>query len=188
MSQQELLTLVIAELERLEIPYILTGSLVSSLQGEPRATHDIDLVVEFPPEAEGRLVRAFSDSRFYLDEAAVRRAVQNQSMFNLIDVVNGGEVDFWILTDEPFDRSRFARRRSESLFGAEILVSSPEDTILMKLRWADKAGGSRKQFGDALRVYEVQHGNLDRRYLDNWAKKLSIQHLWQQLLEQAMPL
>jgi len=37
----------------------------------------------------------------------------------------------------------------------EIWVSSPEDTILAKLRWANLSGGSEKQFIDALRVYEV---------------------------------
>jgi hypothetical protein len=32
------------------IEYMLTGSLVSSLQGVPRLTHDIDIVVNLPPE------------------------------------------------------------------------------------------------------------------------------------------
>jgi len=45
MSQQELLKLVIARLDEAGIEYMLTGSLASSLQGEPRATHDIDLVI-----------------------------------------------------------------------------------------------------------------------------------------------
>jgi hypothetical protein len=54
-------------------------------------------------------------------------------MFNLIVVKTGDKVDFWILTDGPFDRSRFARRYTEKVMGMEIAVSSPEDTILMKL-------------------------------------------------------
>lgn len=43
MPQQELLRTVIGQLEALGVPYKLTGSLVSSLQGEPRATHDMDV-------------------------------------------------------------------------------------------------------------------------------------------------
>lgn len=39
----------------------------------------------------------------------------------------------------------------------------------MKLKWARMSGGSEKQFIDALRVYEVQHGLLDQSYLDAWA-------------------
>ncbi len=45
MSQQELLAKVVTELDMLEIEYMVTGSIVSSLQGEPRSTHDIDIVV-----------------------------------------------------------------------------------------------------------------------------------------------
>jgi len=35
-------------------------------------------------------------------------------------------------------------------------------------------GGSEKQFVDALRVYEVQHGRLDESYLDRWAATLGL--------------
>lgn len=86
-------------------------------------------------------------------------------MFNLIDVKSGDKADFWILTDEPFDRSRFARKYEENVLGMTLKVSSPEDTILAKLRWAALSGGSEKQFIDALRVYEVQSGKLDMEYL-----------------------
>ena len=44
MSQQGLLKLVVEVLNRLGIDYMVSGSVVSSLQGEPRATHDIDVV------------------------------------------------------------------------------------------------------------------------------------------------
>jgi len=37
---------VVEVLQRAGVPYMVTGSLVSSLQGEPRATHDIDLIVQ----------------------------------------------------------------------------------------------------------------------------------------------
>ena len=42
----------------------------------------------------------------------------------------GDKVDFWILTDEPFDRSRFARKYEEDMLGFGFMVSRPEDTIL----------------------------------------------------------
>ena len=50
MSQQELLTKVVQALDAAGIEYMVTGSVVSSLQGEPRATHDIDLVVDLNVE------------------------------------------------------------------------------------------------------------------------------------------
>ena len=87
-------------------------------------------------------------------------------MFNLLDTTEGDKVDFWILTNEPFDQSRFSRKQSEKIFGLPMNISSPEDTIVMKLHWANLSGGSEKQFTDALRVYEVQYGNLDLNYIE----------------------
>ena len=185
MSQQELLTKVIQVLDQAEIPYMITGSVVSSLQGEPRSTHDIDIVVAIQKSKAHDLVEAFPFPDFYLDEDSMLDAIQRQSMFNLLDLSEGDKVDFWILTDEPFDRSRFARRYREAFMGLNLQVSSPEDTILAKLRWAKLSGGSEKQFTDALRVYEVQYGRLDIEYLEDWAKKLDVESLWNRLTEEA---
>jgi len=66
-----------------------------------------------------------------------------------------------------------------------MLVSSPEDTILAKLRWAKQSGGSEKQFTDALRVYEVQYEKLDIDYLEQWVKKLNVESLWKRLVDEA---
>ena len=120
-----------------------------------------------------------------MDESSILDAIIRQGMFNLLDVTTGDKVDFWILTDTPFDQSRFSRKVSEECMGLKLLVSSPEDTILAKLRWAKLSGGSEKQFIDALRVYEVQHEKLDIRYIERWAKDLEIKSLWKRLLEEA---
>jgi hypothetical protein len=69
--------------------------------------------------------------------------------------------------------------------GIRMQVSSPEDTILAKLRWAKLSGGSEKQFTDALRVYEVQFGKLDLNYMERWVKKLDVESLWKRLKEEA---
>ena len=95
------------------------------------------------------------------------------------------KVDFWILTDEPFDKSRFSRRCSEEFGGITLQVSSPEDTILAKLKWAKLSGGSEKQFIDSLRVYEVQYEGLDIAYLEHWAKRLAVESLWKRLTKEA---
>lgn len=188
MPQQELLKRVVRALEEAGIPYMVSGSIASSLQGEPRSTHDIDLVVAIEDAKVKRQTGAFPPPDFYLDEESITDAIDRQGMFNLIDTLAGDRVDFWILTDEPFDRSRFARRYAEEIWDIRIMVSSPEDTILAKLRWAKLSGGSEKQFTDALRVYEVQFARLDLDYLRHWAKQLTVLRLLQRLEREAQVL
>jgi len=144
MSQQTLLKKVIQVLDQAGTKYMITGSIVSSLQGEPRSTHDIDMVIAIQKSEVKGLIEAFPPPDFYLDEDSILDAINRQNMFNLIDVSTGNKVDFWILTDEPFDQSRFTRKISEEFMGLKMLVSSPEDTILAKLRWAKLSGGSEK--------------------------------------------
>jgi len=185
MSQQELLKKVIQALDQVGIQYMITGSLASSLQGEPRSTHDIDMVIAIQESKVHKLVETFPPSNFYLDEDSVLDAINRQSMFNLVDIDVGDKVDFWILTEEPFDQSRFSRKISEEFMGLKMQVSTPEDTILAKLRWAKLSGGSEKQFTDALRVYEVQYGKLNIDYLKHWVKKLDVESLWKRLVDEA---
>jgi hypothetical protein len=187
MSQPELLTVVVNVLHELKIEFMLTGSHASSLQGEARSTHDIDLVVNLRPEDASPLLHAFQGDRFYLSESAVRDAIRLKRMFNLLEITTGEKVDFWVLTDTPFDRSRFARRQSVDLGEQIIDISAPEDTILMKLSWCQQSGGSEKQFNDVLRVYELQAELLDLEYIQKWAAWLDVEELWQRVLEQAEP-
>lgn len=188
MLQPKLLIKILDLLHTYKIDYMLTGSLVSSIQGEPRATHDVDILINITPDAIPALVEAFPPPVYYLSRSAVEEAIRYKSMFNLLDTTEGDKADFWILTDEPFDQSRFARKQEEKILGLSIKLSTPEDTILMKLRWAKLAGGSEKQFIDAMRVYEVQYRYLDVGYMEAWSQTLQIQELWKKLKQEAQPL
>ena len=185
MSQQELVRKIIQILENIGIQYMVTGSVVSSLQGEPRSTHDTDIIISLHEPDIKKLVKVLPQTDFYLDESSILESISTIGMFNLIDVKEGSKIDFWVLTDEPFDRSRFSRRHTEEFMGIKMWVSSPEDTILAKLRWAKLSGGSEKQFIDALRVYEVQFEKLDMDYLEIWVKKLGVEPSWQRLKSEA---
>lgn len=189
MSQQELLRQVVLTLEGAGCDYMLTGSYASSFQGEPRSTHDIDLVVALTPAGTTALLKAFPSPRYYLDEFMVRDAMVRHDMFNLLDADTGDKVDFWMLrVDDEFDQSRFARKVRETLDGLSVKMSTAEDTILMKLKWAVDCGGSQKQFGDAVGIYELQAARIDHAYLDLWAERLGISEELARLRREAEPL
>lgn len=177
MPQAQLLTEAVRALEGAGVGYLLSGSLASSLQGEPRATHDIDLVVEVDARIVDALAAAFGADPFFFDAPAARDALGRRAVFNLIDTRSGDKIDFWPLTEDAFDLSRFSRRVRTRAFGIDLAVSTPEDTILQKLRWAAACGGSERQVNDAAGVYEFQSGALDEAYLDLWAARLDLTDL-----------
>ena len=164
---------------------MVTGSIVSSLQGEPRSSVDIDFIVDIKKPSVKNLIKEFPPPDFYLDEDSIINAINTKSMFNLLHVLSGIKVDFWILTDEEFDQSRFSRKYIEEIMGINIYVSSPEDTILKKLYWAKISEGSVKHFNDALKVFEVQYNILNKKYLEDWAEKLNVQSYLIELKKQA---
>ena len=188
MSQPELLTFALNQLERLAIPYMVTGSTVSSIQREPRLTHDIDFVIILESVSIPGLIEAFSGHSFYLNPASIQDAIDQRRMFNVIDSSSGNKLDFWMLTDTEFDKSRFARRQRINALGLDnFIATTPEGAILSKLRWANEAGGSEKQLTDAVQVFEMQFDLLDITYLKTWVEELMLQQEWHQLVSRAEP-
>jgi hypothetical protein len=188
MLQQELLAEVLDVLHQQQIEYMITGSLVSSLQGEPRTTHDIDIVVNIRPTQITSFIAAFSGERFYIDEDAVYEALKHHGMFNLIDTKSGDKVDFWIVTNSLFDISRFSRRILITALNLSMYISTPEDTIIMKLNWSKLSGKSRKQMDDALRVYELQFKILNMDYIQTWVQELELIEEWNFIITYADPI
>ncbi len=84
MSQQELLKRVVRVLDEAGVEYMVTGSTASSLLGEPRATHDIDLVVAMEHTAAAASADAFPAPEYYLDKAAIHTAIDERGMFTVL--------------------------------------------------------------------------------------------------------
>jgi hypothetical protein len=184
-SQSELLILVASVLEDAGVPFMVTGSFASTIHGEPRLSHDIDMVIQLQPRDVPSIACRFQDLGFYADEESLAEAVARQDQCNLIHMESGEKVDFWVLTNSPFDRSRF-ERRIQARYGEHLLgVSSAEDTILMKLVWDQQSGGSEKQTRDVLRVYETQFATLDEAYLSHWSRELGISETLETIKQQA---
>ena len=68
MEQSELLRFVVSVLERLNLPYFVTGSTVTIFYGEPRFTNDIDIVVDLPAAAVQEFCDQFPEDEFYVSQ------------------------------------------------------------------------------------------------------------------------
>jgi len=172
------LTLEIAELlDGLGIPYVLGGSLASSIVGEARATIDVDLAIRLRAEDVERLRDALAPA-WYVSDEAMREAVRRRSSFNAVHVASVEKVDFFVLGDGLLDRRQLERRRRVVLSDEprrELWVTSPEDQVLRKLTWFRAGGGvSDRQWRDVVGILSAQAGSLDRADLVQAAAELGL--------------
>ncbi len=179
MEQQALLLRTVEILDKLRIPYMVTGSFAVNFYGIPRISHDIDFVIQIDPADAIRFPPEFP-ADWYVDSEMIRRAAEQLSTFNVIDPSSGLKIDFWILTGNPFDIERFHRRRSQPLFGHMLWMPSPEDVILSKLLWYKEAQ-TDKHLNDVRGVWDMQKELIDGAYLKLWAARLSVENLLEQL-------
>jgi hypothetical protein len=159
--------------------YFLGGSLASSLQGEPRATNDIDFVVALPLGKVGELAAELG-SDFEVDTDMLRDAVLHASCANAFYLPVVTKIDFFGRGYEPFDESEFSRRRTTIVTssGDSLVVKAPEDTVLRKLLWFRDGGEvSEKQWRDIVSVLQISGDKMDETYLDAWATRLHVSEL-----------
>lgn len=183
MEPDDLLRVVASTCESLAIPYFITGSTATIVYGEPRFTNDIDTVVELSATKARAFCDFFDRNEFYLSETAVLSAIKNHSQFNLIHPGSGLKVDFMVAAETDFNRSRMSRARNLSVLdGRTIKFASPEDAILMKLKYYQE-GQSEKHIRDILSVLKIQDKRIDYQYLDHWAIQLDVTKEWQSILE-----
>jgi hypothetical protein len=179
-AEEDVLADVARRLAALGIPYMVTGSLASSLHGRPRTTHDVDIVIDPTAAALDGLVAELLAAGFYVDAGVAREALWTRRQFNAISAPTGFKVDLIVRKERPFSREEFRRREAVELGGASVSLASAEDTILSKLEWAKK-GGSERQLADAAGVLAVKGPSLDRRYIERWARELGVTDLWEKI-------
>ena len=171
-------------LERAGVPYMLTGSLASSLYGVPRATNDIDLVVA-PTRAQlVSLLQFLKRIGLFVQEDQALLALQNGTMFNVIDFENGWKVDFIVRKDRAFSVTEFDRRTTHEVEGIRLTLTSPEDLIIAKLEWA-QLGGSDRQIEDAAGILRLQRQTLNLPYVEEWVAALGLQEQWEATKQKA---
>jgi hypothetical protein len=181
-DQAELLKIITSLLNKYKIPYMITGAWSVIYYGRPRASHDIDFVVDLKLENVEKVLQAFQtlSPDFSFDKDAIKEAVNNKNIFQILHLPTLLKFDCWLLKDDSFDISRFSRRRKVRLLGQYMYIASMEDTILQKLRWYKEAH-IEKHIVDAAFVYQVQKRNLDNKYLKNWIEILEIEKYFKEM-------
>ena len=183
MEQPDLLRFVTDVLARLQVPYMLVGSYGSSLHGEPRFTHDIDIVCELPADRITAFCAAFPAEEFYISPDAVRQAVQSRHQFTIQHLPTGFKIDCMLPQRTPWGLSQLGRRREVELEpGFRVFVASPEDVILGKL-WYYAEGGSEKHLRDIVGILKRGGDCVNVAKLTHWAELLGYTTIWEAVLQ-----
>jgi len=178
MDPSELLERLARTLTDLAIPYIVTGSMATIAYGEPRFTNDIDVVVRLFEHQVDPLCEAFPADEYYVNHVSVREALEHHTQFNILHPASGLKIDVMVADDSDFNHSRFERARPLSTAPAAIITfASPEDVIIKKLEFF-KEGGSDKHLRDIAGVLAVMGDQIDRTYIERWARRLGLTDEW----------
>lgn len=170
----ETLTFVTEQLDLLEIPYAITGSLASSAHSEPAQTMDGDLLLVAPPSKAAALSQALAP-RFYAPQDMLEDAARSGGFINVIDGRTSIKIDLTFVGDDYLRQC--IRGRVRERIGdhpGEFWFVAAEDIILMKLLWR-KDTQSAKQWENALGVARYKGTRMDWKYLFEQARALGLE-------------
>lgn len=170
---------VAAAIEQVGGEYFVGGSIASSLQGEPRATNDVDFVISLPL---GRLeeFQGVLGADFEVDLDMLRDALRRGGSANAFHLPTVTKIDFFGRGYDGYDAIEFSRRRTVVVgpTGEALVVKAPEDTVLRKLLWFREGGEvSDRQWRDVTSVLRISGAEMDVTYLDEWARRLNVEDL-----------
>ncbi len=167
-------------LERLGLPYCVTGSVAASVYGEPRLTADIDIVLLLAIRDIAALRAAFPDAEYYVppDETlCLELARDTRGMFNLIHHASQFKADIYLAARDPLHAWALKHRRRISLEDSGAWIAPPEYVILRKLEYL-REGGQDKHVRDIRFILAAT--DLDRAFVEAKVARLGLSDQWLQ--------
>ena len=145
-------------------------------------TQDIDIVVENAALSDNisEILNALLVSEFMFEEQAVRTAIQNRKMFQLLDVRESLKLDIYPreLVEGELDRSD----EIELFEGVFYPIASRVDTAIAKLLWVEQ--GSHKSRRDLRHLYN-NASDTERSEINRIVSGLNKEDLLQNILSES---
>ncbi len=157
---------IIQALEAAGVPYLLAGSYSSNFYGVARSTMDADFVVQLGAHSVAA-VRQQLGAEFEFDPQMSFETITGTSRYVLRAVRSQFKIELFLLSDEPHDQERFARRQELPYLGRLVFLPTAEDVVITKLRWS-RAGKRHKDIDDVKNLIAVQRDRLDWSYVEHW--------------------
>jgi hypothetical protein len=183
MSDPDLIQLFVGPLSSEGIRYLVSGSVAAMLYGEPRVTHDIDLVVFLRADQIARLPHIYPHPEFYVPPTEVVAAEvmrERRGHFNVIHVDSALKADFYTANRDEFQAWAFRNARRYDVSGISITLSPPEYVIVRKLEFY-REGGSEKHLLDISAMLRLSGEQIDRSALMDWVQQQGVEAQWKLL-------
>jgi hypothetical protein len=97
----------VGRFDRLNIAYMLTGSMALVHYAIPRMTADIDIVIEVNSADVEKIIEAFEPD-YYVPHGTVQQAVLHHSMFNLLHQRSLIKIDCIIRKNDEYQKLAFS--------------------------------------------------------------------------------
>ena len=181
MPEPNLFLIFVSRLNASGMRYMVTGAVASIIYGEPRLTHDIDLVLELDDESAQKIVEAFPLDEFYCPPIEILKIEVKRPLrghFNLIHHKTGFKADVYIVGQDELHHWAMSSRRKFDVRGELIWLAPPEYVILRKLEYF-REGGSEKHLNDIASMIEMSSEQINFEELQNKIKENALEKEWQ---------
>ncbi len=163
-----------------QIQYFVTGSVASIVYGEPRLTHDIDLVIFLPEKEVAKFKRAFPIEEFYSPPEEIIRTELKREVrghINLIHHETGFKADIYFAGKDELQLWALKNKQQINLFGNTISVAPPEYVIIKKLEFY-KEGKAQKHLSDIQGILANSKDLINFSLLDDMINRMGLNDIW----------
>ena len=181
MQPPDEISLFASRLNRLGVPYMVTGATAAIVYGQPRVTNDLDVVLALDPAAVPRLAECFPEADFYTPPESVLRVEQGRRQrghFNIIHHESGYKADVYLVGEDPLHAWALPLRRMLPWSDETLPVAPPEYVIVRKLEYF-REGGSQKHLLDIRAMLAVT--DVDRAEVARWVETRGLVAAWAQV-------
>jgi hypothetical protein len=164
---------------------MVSGSVAVIVYGEPRLTHDVDLVAVLDHSHIARLPEVFPPEEFYcppVEEIRLEAEREQRGHFNLIHHETGFKADVYLAGRDPLHTWALARARRLEVDGEPIVLAPPEYVILRKLEFF-REGGSEKHLRDIRSILAASPDLIHRAELEKLVAARGLREAWSRLAE-----
>ena len=181
MQEANLFLVFLDRLNKGKLSYMVTGSAASIIYGEPRMTHDIDLVLELHVEDVQNFINLFPPAEFYCPPQEIIKteiARETRGNFNIIHHETGFKADIYPVGQDELHKWAMVKRQKVKIGKSDISIAPPEYVIIRKLQYY-KEGGSIKHLRDINRMLEISGESIDKHTLNQMIIKYDLLKEWE---------